>query len=50
MKSARSFATSLAMAVGVGAAMAVALDDVSVGIALGVAAFVAFGGFGRRGC
>ncbi|GEM_PF-6934138 len=44
MKTTRSFLSALAMGVAVGAAMTVALEDAGVGIALGAAAFIAFGG------
>jgi hypothetical protein len=38
----------LAIGIGVGTAMSVALNDVSVGIALGVAAIAAFAGQNRK--
>jgi hypothetical protein len=38
----------LAIGIGVGTAMSVALNDVSVGIALGVAAVAAFAGQNRK--
>ncbi len=40
----------LLMGVAVGAAMAVALNDVNVGISLGAAAFIVFGRLGASRC
>ncbi len=47
MKKKRSLPLAFVLAFGVGAALGVALDDMSAGIALGAAAFVAFATAGR---
>ncbi len=44
----RSLIGALAIGLSTALAMSVALDDASVGIALGAAAFIAFGGFSAK--